>query len=344
MITTASDSPGYMNNSPAENKPCSIKVTINPKLLAGITDYITAANESYLNVVEKNFNLEAGKISPILKDFTSYFLNRIDFCVNFELRELDINCAVDLIMKLIQKADIPNHFEEWTEYHKTSKRQKPCENSFYLKNACVNINCYGKYSQLQKKYPDNPSLKDAVAVIRFEVQIKYLKIYSVSQAMKSPDMSGFNLIHALLSDEFSQEMVTQYYYKTIRRGDYYTLKTAREKVKRFNFNVNKNDRLIEALELVNACRGIPKAQETLQGKELEDFRRSLKDLETIGINPVTIPQNWKIQHIPNLLDTYIEKIESERSKKKLEQFRQEAFEEYVRDCKKYKKSWLHPVS
>jgi len=51
---------------------------INPKLLAGIIDYITAANEDYVKLAEERFNIEARKISPILGKFSGYKMKRID--------------------------------------------------------------------------------------------------------------------------------------------------------------------------------------------------------------------------------------------------------------------------
>ena len=48
-------------------KPCSIKATINPKILIGEKSYIQAANESYTSDIVFHFDHEAEKISPILR-------------------------------------------------------------------------------------------------------------------------------------------------------------------------------------------------------------------------------------------------------------------------------------
>ena len=60
--------------------------------------------------------------------------------------------------------------------------------------------------------------------------------------------------------------------------------------------------MIRALELVNECRGIAKSK--LRSDDLKDFKRSLNDLDAILVNPVTIPRDWGIDYIPNLLQAY----------------------------------------
>jgi hypothetical protein len=45
---------------------------------------------------------------------------------------------------------------------------------------------------------------------------------------------------------------------------------------------------------------------------LEVFKATLKDLSEIGINPVTIPKEWGVKLIPNLLQTYYAKVNEER--------------------------------
>ena len=66
----------------------------------------------------------------------------------------------------------------------------------------------------------------------------------------------------------------------------------------------KSENYDTALEKINECRGIAKAKEKLDGDELNDFKRSLRDLDDICVNPVTVPREWGIEHIPNPLRAY----------------------------------------
>ena len=87
-------------------------------------------------------------------------------------------------------------------------------------------------------------------------------------------------------------------------GDWYTLQEAIQKVKSECFNIQHENRLITALQLINQKRNIPKAKEQLSNNELDQFKMTLKELSDLGINPVTIPRPWGISRIPNLLHTY----------------------------------------
>ena len=132
-------------------KPCSIKAVINPKTLIGEKSYIVAAGAGMLEDVRRSFEQEAEKISPILRGFDNYSLNRIDYCINFDISELKLDCPAEmtkelpkLIMKLIKCGDIPEHFlEEHDEMYQ-----------FYLKSKAVVINCYWKYVELKENFPD----------------------------------------------------------------------------------------------------------------------------------------------------------------------------------------------
>lgn len=314
------ESPEYMKPSPpfrTEDRCCTIKAKINPKILLGLDDYIVAANSSYLDRLASVFNQEAKAISPILADFGSYSLNRIDYCVNFDLRELELR--VDVLpsdyMVLIKQSNIPNHFQEYTEYRETTHRKQPGLDSFYLTNNSVHINCYCKYPQLQREYPSVPGIDDALNVIRFEIQCLYWKTRSMKKRIK--DCDDFeNVIATLMSGEMCERIITSYFNKTIGKGDYYTLEEARKKIKSKHFNQNKEDRLLNTLKLVSLHHGIFKAKSHLKGNELEELKRSVKELGELGINPVTIPRERGIKFLPNLLRAYLterEKAEKEMS-------------------------------
>ena len=126
-----------------------------------------------------------------------------------------------------------------------------------------------------------------------------------------------NVINEMLSDDVSSDIINKYFNRIIQKGDYYSLDMARNKVGLQHFKSKKENRLIDTLNLINECRGISKAKDKLQDGELEDFRRTLRELAEIGVNPVTIPKEWGIKQIPNLMNAYYRKIEDEHLKKML---------------------------
>ena len=314
-------------------RPYSIHAKINPKILTGTNDYIAVANADYLRKVEVLFNDEAKNISPILSEFRSYFLNRIDYCLNFDLHELGLNCSPERIMKLIKQSNIPTHFTEWTEYSDSAHKTKADKYSFRLECGSVVVNCYWKYWQLCNEFSDCPNKEDSFNVIRFEIQCYYSKVYSMSKLIR--DSTGFsNVKNEMLSDDVSASIIRQYFGKVIGSGDYYTLDLARKMVERQPFTPKRKAKLITALELINSRQGIYNSKLGLYGKELDDFNRSLRELAEIRVNPVTIPKDWGVKRIPNLLMAYSDKLSDEQFKRQQEERRLEVTADYFKALRK----------
>ena len=321
-------SPGFIKQGEVD-KPCSIKATINPKILTDEKDYLAAATVDYLKSVEALFNDEAKKISPILGEYGQYSINRPDYCVNFDLRELNIPCTAEKMIYLMKRGNIPTHYGEWVEDSDSAK------NSFYLESKSATINCYWKHKQLKANFKNCPDLENSQDLIRFEVQCKYLKTYLLSKGIKSKqNSSDSDVIRELLSEDFCRDIIRTYFDKIIRRGDYFTLAGAIRKVQSCRFSKKKEARLINELRRINQMKGIHRVKSTLQGEDLETFRRTLRDLDDINVNPVTIPREWNIKGIPNLLNAYDKRIEDELFKQQLAEIDAQILKDYFDDCKK----------
>lgn len=362
-----------------EFMPCSIKATINPKVFTGEKSYITAADSSYIGEVEKRFNEEAQRISPLLGRFNDYSLNRLDYCLNFDVSELGLDLppeqAKDLpkrIMQLIKYGDIPEH------YHLKDYEE---EYEFYLKSKSVVINCYWKHVDLEKNFSDCPDLNKSQDIIRFEVQFWYPKTYAAVAKLKRErniqravlreelQQQGFfefsyddtdspkseqlcemfrksgsidtlaKILEGMMSDEKCSDVIDKYFYDVIKPGDYYTFDVARRLIEARVSSWEKAVRLTRTLALVRDCEGITKAKAMLRGKDLEEFRRSLRELGKLGINPVTLPSGWGIDYIPNLLDNYYRLLQEERLAAETEKLNQQMLEDYIRDCGKRGVPW-----
>ena len=300
-----------------------IEAIINPKILLGIHDYLTAATCDDMNKAITNFNSISENISPLLRTFYDYTLKRTDYCVNFAINELFPECTVEQIMELIRRGNIPPHYEEWKKYNIKSHRKKASPNSFYLMNRSVHINCYRKSVELQERREKGMTsitqsdIDNSQDIIRFEVQCKYPKVYSISRKAAANGNSNINKYESLLAYEFCEKIIFDYFRKTIGTGHWYSLKSAISLIKSYGFNIQRENRLIDALRFVNDCHSVEKAKKKYQG-DLNDFKRTLKELDNLGINPVTIPREWKINRIWNLLDAYSSKVTVERMGNKFE--------------------------
>lgn len=200
----------------------------------------------------------------------------------------------------------------WMFYDETAHRMKSDPDSFYLKCGSVNINCYRKAVELQQRAEKaKGDTKEALLeasraaqdIIRFEVQCKYPKMYALSRQTGGCDFA-LNKYFDLLGYPTCLKQINDYYKSTIGGGDWFSLPVARRIVKAQHFNSQKEKRLLDTLYEVNRCRSLAMAKVKPQGSVLEAIKRSQKDLADIGINPVTIPREWGIKHIPNLLHTF----------------------------------------
>jgi len=281
-----------------------LEAIINPKILTGIDDYITASTQIDFNNIQFEYDFLAKQISRFIPKFVEYYLRRVDYCINFDLKELRYICTRELMMKLIKCGDIPTHYQE--RYDSESRRRKSDANCFYLVSKSATINCYLKQPEWEKNHPDRPGIESSEYVIRFEVQCLPRKTYCMRQAISQKvnwfEFCNYAVTTKLLSDEKAEEMVLKYFKKVIRTGDYYTLTGAISKVKEYKYCPSKEARLVDTLKQINLCRGISKARTRLENDhERADFNRSLRELDEIAVNPVTIPRDDGVKFIPNLL-------------------------------------------
>ncbi len=298
-------------------------------------NYIRAAKDDDLKEVEEIYNRETEKISKIFLKFGSCSLNRVDPCLNIDLKELGIPCTPEQMMKLIKRGNIPRYYEERKEcYDSKQRRMVSDKNSFYLESKSSVINFYWKYAKQGKKHPNYSKRESSRNVIRLEVECKYLKLYALvknrnRESKYYESAEGLSIdemymrmykgiynpvipIDVVLSANIYEPIIRKSIYKILRKGNYFTLDIARDIVESYHFRSSKEERMIEVLESVNESHGIAKAKSKLRENEFRRFNKALKELDKILVNPVTIPRRWDVKHIPNLLRAYYDSIYEEQ--------------------------------
>ncbi|WP_240417383.1 hypothetical protein [Paenibacillus periandrae] len=226
----------------------------------------------------------------------SYSFKRVDFAVNIYTEH------IKFYMELIKRANIPDDFHLFVKDDPASKRKKPPKDSFYIfkkdkkGKATLTINCYNKGKQLKDEQLPCDDEELAKSTIRFEVQCRYTKVYNLLKVNDSNEPDFWKLLKKQLSDN----ILHYYFNRTIGYGDYVPFPKAREIIRSKRMKQEKKDALIGTLELVNKKRGIWKARETVSDKK--KFDKHIKELHQLGVNPVTIPLDWKIGYLPCLFD------------------------------------------
>ena len=148
------------------------------------------------------------------------------------------------------------------------------------------------------------------------------------------------IMETMLSDKQCGKRIEDYFYKVIKEGNYYAFDAAKKVIESRVSKWEKVIRLETALQLVCEYGSIAEAKKALQGEELEEFRRSLRDLAGISINPVTIHKVWGIEYIPNLLDNYFLLCGEEQRKIQEKIQDEQMLCDYIKDCRKRGVPWI----
>lgn len=133
-------------------------------------------------------------------------------------------------------------------------------------------------------------------------------------------LNNIMILEELLSDEMCMDTIDDYYNSIIKKGDYYSLKKANQLIEEKCSSWDKITRLKNTLKLISEYGGIAKAKDNIDKESIEDFRKSLRELTSLNINPVVIPEEWGIEFIPNLLYAYYDLLLKERMDKWLKCF------------------------
>jgi len=290
---------------------CMIEVKINPQFLLGNNDYLTICNETHLPAIIKAYDTFAKSISRNLPPFVAHTLNRVDYCGNFDLREMGYSCTVKQKLKLMKQVFIPYHYKVPEKYDYKLRRKVPYRNGLYAKTGSSKINNYGKQRQLEEKFPhEKETIEKAENLLRYEVHCGKSKMSRMRKLIADSSPLGcgsYRMMERLLSTEVAKAILASYFQRTIMQGDYYTIEQAIEKIETHNFREPRHSRLIDTLELVHEHGGIDAAKKHLESVALGSsyfFVQSAKELAELGINPVTSPR--RVGYVQNLLSRYDE--------------------------------------
>ena len=228
--------------------------------------------------------------------FDDWKLRRIDYA-------LDIKPGnVPLYIKLLQRGDKPHSYS--ISDGNRSHRDNSCD------YACgsLELSFYDKHHERSTSYGvSQRQIDESVGILRFEMRSKTRKIRSLAGLGGWEDLS---LASCQQGSAAIAAQMQKYLERCCRKGDYYTLAEARRRVNATPWTNPKKARAIEALELVNEKRSIWRARESLEPSAQKSFDTRLKHLESISINPVTIPERdgRGIQSLPSLLSLFEEKL------------------------------------
>lgn len=281
----------YFVNCISMYKYYAIKLILNPIRMLYKDNYLDLLTEKCVKEFICLFNKYVQRISPDFPSLEEFYVSRIDFCKNFNFAYYK---EMDKYLKLLKRGDVPSNFNIFKEYNSTSHRKVSPQNSVRLENDSVTINVYNKEEQLKNEFKHCCDLGSSRGIVRFEIQCKDKKINEIK---KTHDFDN-KRIYKFLSDILSREILCKYFEKCFGNGDYYTLEEAINKINQSKFNKKKKERMIEIIKGINKRKGVYNYRKTIKSRHRR-FNDILKEIDSLGINVVTIPKKWGIDYLPN---------------------------------------------
>lgn len=274
-----------------------LDIKINPRRMFHKNDYpfIYIASERDIKLICEKIQafLDEVGITEIGKE--AFYIHRIDYCVNIDLKT---RYAVDEYMRLMQKGRYPYGTRRMLEYSKSGKRMIPTRNSFTVFSDTCEFAVYDKSSQLQEdtgKYAES-EIQKAEGMIRIEYRAKRAKIRV--EERKHDCNEALELLSC--TSEIAGENISRYIKQAYGSGRFLKYRAAKTVVEESGLHDKTQKEMINILQIVSRF-DLQVAQLYYEG----DFGKYMRQFNKLGISPITIERNSRVEEFPNPL-YYIE--------------------------------------
>lgn len=221
--------------------------------------------------------LECGK-SIRRKSFErQYFDDEVD-----DLIEEDVDNLVE-----DDEPDFDDIQELFDEYSSDTKY-------IYIKSNSVNINIYLKGEQFKKENLISP-YNTSYNFLRIEFQIKKSKLNALNQ---KHGISG-RTFHKMPIPEYESEILSYYINQLTGTGLYVTHDRAKKIIDSSNCTYKQKEKLKKVLFLIAQNHGVKRFLEKVENGTITELGKLstvlsyIREIQKLGINPVTISRNMK---------------------------------------------------
>ncbi|WP_055667909.1 hypothetical protein [Desnuesiella massiliensis] len=272
-----------------------LHLILNPQKLIDKDNYIELTSKSDMKQFELKFNKKLFSISDYFPTFEEFSLSRVDYSFNYNFYNQEY---AKNVMRIFKRAAQINKLEEYKSYDKTQKKLVSPKDSIYLWNKSVRINVYLKYNEMTKKNIKNRDINKAKGIIRFEIQCKQSKLYSLKKTFSIKNMRPSNFFR-----EDIYCYIFQFYFKKIfGKGDFYKYNDAK-KIICSSKKIKENSKvlMLKFLKIVSIKRNINKAIDEIKGLgyKINEIEKVIKSFDSIGLNLVTVPRESKFEDLKN---------------------------------------------
>lgn len=244
-------------------------------------------------------------------DINEWTTNRVDYCINTHTKYFN---------------EYPILFNKTASRLRTHKKcSKP--QSYYFGNDSYTLNIYNKPSNVLYDLRDRndipPTEKghyitDSWGVLRIEVQCFPRKLTQIKgkQGLESKTLGE------LLSDAIAMEILEWALLNTVGTAPYLRRSVAIERVTHMDCSKGKKQRMIQMINDIGTSKKM--TMDTVRDRYIKEgimtkqtFDRYCKELQAANINPVTIPDRWKLSGkgpcdgLPSVYGLYLDALQKE---------------------------------
>jgi len=225
--------------------------------------------------------------------FDYHTLTRIDYRIDVEVPDPQHR---ELLFHLLEKYTLKYAYKEKIKYGK-DKDGNPFkyETSQYHKCKSTELIIYSKEEErLAKGEPIEPYDKN---IIRYELRLKNSHLNS----MKREDKGGKarpKQLKVYFSKQLMEEYMKKHVVPIVHTGDYYKINEAEKIIANSSFSRRKKASLRSFLIMIsrgNIDTPLKKSKEE-GGISRPTYRQYLRDLESLGINPILIPKHFSTEN------------------------------------------------
>ncbi len=250
------------------------------------------------NIVESDIDYIIGKIRNTVDDIigTNDFeliLSRLDYRYDVKIPDKEKR---KMIIRLLKKCPQKANYMKKVNKYKDNIR-------YFSKSRSDNV--YDKeIERLAKGKKIKSYEKD---ILRFEAQIKNEHIKYNNR--KHHVIRNFE---SYLTYDMYRLYMQKMIIDVVRTGDFYSLREAEKIIKKSNISEKFKSEIREFLVYTSLKRGLSKSKEKFSRYKFEKYTNYL---DYLGINPITIPEKWRVKFIENplkeLINEFSESIEVE---------------------------------
>lgn len=230
--------------------------------------------------------------TPIPSSVNCYRLSRIDCCTNIRC---DKKAPFREMIRVLRKLPAPPKYERRYYTHPDKKKANQY-NKHYIRFACGSqeLVIYDKTYQVSENdlVVDYESLPKGI--MRFEVQQSRTSIHKVEKTMDAPTTE--KLIWYFT--KHSREIILGTFSRCFADTPFFHIDKLEDVIQKSRFNAEKKEAMLALVSLLQRKQSVDKALKTLE-KTGVDTTGLLDHFKRMGINPIPLRQNFKVQNLPS---------------------------------------------